>query len=112
MLLHAYVLMRSHFHLPRETPAANHSRAAQWLKPRGIRGEQPALRRLGRGVGWERMVRSVESIKGEEWESFRDRHGDWERELALWLGRRQGRLTLAELAGGLDYTAAGAAVSR
>jgi hypothetical protein len=35
--------------------------------------------------------------------------------VALWVGRRWGRLTLrklAELAGGLDYTTAGAAVSR
>jgi hypothetical protein len=84
-------------------------------KVRGNRREQPMLRRLERGVDWERIVRALESVKGERWEQFRDRHGDWGRDAALWLGRRIGRLRLRELAermGGLDYTAAGAAVSR
>ncbi len=88
-------------------------RLCQGLK--GNARKQPGMRRLGRSVSWERIVRAVESIKGEEWESFRDRHGDWGRDVALWLGRREGRLTLAELAelaGGLHYTAAGTAVSR
>ncbi len=70
---------------------------------------------MGWGVGWERIVRAVESIKGEEWESFRDRHRDWERDGALWLGRREERLTLAESAewaGVLGYTAAGTTASR
>ena len=43
------------------------------------------------------------------------RHGDWTRDAALWLGRRHGRYTLAELgqlAGGMDYAAVGQAVSR
>src|SRR5437867_9268561 len=30
-------------------------------------------------------------------EEFSGRHGDWGRDAALWLGRRQGRLKLAEL---------------
>jgi len=77
--------------------------------------ELPTPRRLGRGVDWDRIVRAVESVKGENWEQFRDRHGDWGRDAALWLGRGAGRLRLQELAdrmGGLDYTAAGVAVSR
>ncbi len=39
----------------------------------------------------------------------------WGRDAALWLGRRLGRLTLAQLAqrvGGVDYTTAGTALSR
>lgn len=52
---------------------------------------------------------AVEAIKGEKWEPFRDRHGDWGRDAALWLGRRR---ELAERAGGIDYASAGAAVSR
>jgi hypothetical protein len=42
-------------------------------------------------------------------------YGDWGTNAALWFGRRLGRLRLvelAELAGGIDYSAAGAAVSR
>lgn len=79
------------------------------------RREQPMLGRPGQGVDWEQIVRAVESVKGESWDQFRDRYGDWGRDAALWIGRRIGRLTLGQLAertGGLDYTAAGAAVSR
>ena len=46
---------------------------------------------------------------------FSGRHGDWGREAALWLGRRRGRLKLAEwgaLAGGLDDAAAAQALRR
>jgi hypothetical protein len=77
--------------------------------------EQPGVRQLHAPVSWEQIVQAVEVVKGEAWPRFRDRHGDWGRDVALWVGRRWGRLTLrklAELAGGLDYTTAGAAVSR
>jgi hypothetical protein len=81
----------------------------------GNRREQSGLAKLTRGVGWERIVEAVESAKGEAWESFRDRHADWGRDAALWLGRKAGRLTLSQLAehvGAVDYTTAGAAISR
>jgi hypothetical protein len=77
--------------------------------------EQPGARQLRGRVSWEQIVRAVESAKGESWARFRDRHGDWGRDVALWVGRRLGRLKLRELAhlaGGLDYTTAGAAVNR
>jgi chromosomal replication initiation ATPase DnaA len=77
--------------------------------------EQPAARQLSGRMSWEQIVRAVESAKGESWGQFRDRHGDWGRDVALWVGRRLGRLKLRELgqlAGGLDYTTAGAAVNR
>ena len=66
-------------------------------------------------VRWPAIVSAVEKAKGEPWERFSVRHGDWGRDAALWLGRRRGRLRLAQLgqlAGGMDYTAVGQAVSR
>jgi hypothetical protein len=76
--------------------------------------EQPAARRLAQQVPWERIVEAVEKEKGERWDAFRDRHGDWGRDLALWLGRTAGRMRLRELAlvAGMDYATVGAAVSR
>ncbi len=58
---------------------------------------------------------AVEEAKGEGWEQFCLRHGDWGRDAALWLGRSVGRLSLRELgefAGGMDYAAVGQAVAR
>ena len=77
--------------------------------------ERPALRALRLRPGWEQVVRAVEEVKGERWEEFRDRRGDWGRDLALWLGRSQAGLKLAalgRLAGGLDYRTVGWAVKR
>ena len=57
----------------------------------------------------------LEHVRGEKWDQFSGRHGDWGRDAALWLGRRQGRLRLAalgELAGGMDYAAVSVAVRR
>lgn len=47
---------------------------------------------------WARVLACVEKIKGDKWEAFCNRHGDSGRELALYLGRQQCGLTLAELA--------------
>ena len=66
-------------------------------------------------IRWSRIVSALEGAKHEDWEQFSRRHGDWGRDAALWLGRRQGRLSLAQLgslAGGMDYAAVGQAVSR
>ncbi len=68
-----------------------------------------------RPVAWAQIVSALEQTKGEAWEQFSTRHGDWGRDAALWLGRRQGRLSLGELgklAGGMDYAAVGQAVHR
>jgi hypothetical protein len=70
---------------------------------------------LARHVAWSQIIAALEEAKGERWAEFGGRHGDWGRDAALWLGRRRGRLKLAELgelAGGLDYAAVGQAVSR
>jgi len=55
----------------------------------------------------------VERLKGERWAAFRDRRGDWGRDLALAVARRSTGLTLRELgarAGGLDYAAVSEAI--
>lgn len=78
------------------------------------RREQPSARALCRG-DFKKVVTVVSSLKGEPWESFRDRHGDWGRDLALWLGRTQCGLKLqelAELAGGIDYATVSVATIR
>lgn len=76
--------------------------------------EQPAARGSGPRIPWESVVEVVEKEKGERWEAFRDRYGDWGRDVALWLGRTAARMRLAELARevDVDYAAVGAAVSR
>ena len=77
--------------------------------------EQPPLKELLPPVAWERIVAVLEQAKGESWEQFSGRHGDWGRDAAFWLGRRQGRLSLVQLAnraGGMDYAAVGQAISR
>ena len=43
------------------------------------------------------IVAALEQTKAESSVDFVDRHGDWGREAALWLGRRTGRMSLAEL---------------
>ncbi|MCO5044672.1 MAG: hypothetical protein M9935_05270 [Kiritimatiellae bacterium] len=50
----------------------------------------------------------MEELKKEPWSAFRDRRGDWGRDVTLWAARRLGGYTLAELArevGAVDYTA-------
>jgi REP element-mobilizing transposase RayT len=77
--------------------------------------EQPALRKLEQRLQWPDIVSVLEQVKGERWDDFSNRHGDWGRDAALWLGRRRGRYTLSELgqlAGGVDYAAVGQAISR
>ena len=64
-------------------------------------------------VSWPAMIAVLEQAKGEAWEQFRERRGDWGRDAALWLGRRRLRLgESGQLAGGMDYTAVAQAVSR
>jgi REP element-mobilizing transposase RayT len=84
-------------------------------KLRGNPREQAPLKALVRPPTWAQIVLALEEAKGEKWGQFSARHGDWGRDAALWLGRRQGRLSLAELgalAGGMDYAAVGQAISR
>jgi hypothetical protein len=73
---------------------------------RGNGREQKSLRGVPATATWPQVVCALEQAKGESWSRFANRHGDWGRDAALWLGRRVGRLPLFELgklAGGLDY---------
>jgi hypothetical protein len=77
--------------------------------------EQPSVRRMARRPRWEAVIKGVEALQGEQWEAFKNRHGDWGRDLALYLGRRRCQLKLrelGELAGGMDYASVAAAVIR
>ncbi len=77
--------------------------------------EQPALKQMAPRTTWAEIVRALEQLRGQGWEQFCRRHGDWGRDAALWLGRRRGGYRLGELgewAGGMDYAAVGQAVSR
>ena len=68
--------------------------------------EQPDRRQLARNVNFKTIVKLVEDAKGEPWAAFRDRHGDWGRDLVLYVARRRSGLTLREigaLAGGMEY---------
>jgi chromosomal replication initiation ATPase DnaA len=61
------------------------------------------------------IIAVVEKAKGERWERFRDRYGDWGRDLALYLGKKGFGIKLRELgeaAGGMDYMSVSAAVKR
>jgi len=81
----------------------------------GDEREQTGLRGLRRRPGIEVIRKVVEQIKGERWDQFRDRQGDWGRDLVLYLGRKRGGLKLkelGELAGGIDYRSVGAAIQR
>ena len=87
---------------------------ARQLLGRERRREQPGARGL-RQRDFRDAIAVVSQIKGEPWERFRDRYGDWGRDLALWLGRTQCGLKLrelGELAGGLDYATVSVATSR
>ena len=84
-------------------------------RERGDLREQKPLRAARRAVSWEQIVTALERAKGERWEQFCDRHGDWGRDAALWLGRGAGRLRLAELGrlvGNLDYAVVSKAIAR
>ena len=81
----------------------------------GNRREQPALRKWDRPLSFEAVVAAVERAKGEPWKDFHGRHGDWGRDLVLYLARHHCGMTLGEIgakAGGLDYAAVSTAIRR
>jgi REP element-mobilizing transposase RayT len=73
-------------------------------------------RRGGRPrLGWEKIVKAVEKVRGRPWKEFMNQYGDRGRDLALYIGRYYGGYTLKELGervGGLGFTAVGQAVTR
>jgi chromosomal replication initiation ATPase DnaA len=63
----------------------------------------------------EEIIKVVEEAKGEKWSDFRDRHGDWGRDLVFYLGRKGWAMRLKELgaaAGGIDEVAVSMAARR
>lgn len=46
---------------------------------------------------FEDVIKAVEHVKGELWDDFVNRHGDWGRDMALYVGRLRCGLTLKEL---------------
>jgi hypothetical protein len=80
-----------------------------------IAQESAGRRELRRRRSFEDVVRMVERIKGESWPAFRDRYGDFGRDLVLWAGRRfcGMRLSvLSEKVGGIGNSAVTVAVQR
>lgn len=77
--------------------------------------ETAGQREWSRRRSFKEIAEIVERLKGESWSAFRDRYGDWGRDVVLWAGRKYGGMTLKELgaaAGGMDYVAVAAAVRR
>jgi hypothetical protein len=76
--------------------------------------EQRSLEQLKPRPSFAQVVVAVEQLKEESWQQFVDRQGDWGRDLALYLGRKQGGLKLKELGAevGIDYASVGMAIKR
>ena len=78
--------------------------------------EQRSAARLGQvRPALEQVIACVEEVRGENWEGFRDRHGDRGRDLVLYLGRSVCGLSLSELACGVGakgYAAVAMAIRR
>lgn len=83
---------------------------------KGDRWEQRGAVRLASvRPGLEKVIRAVERVKGEEWEEFRDRHGDRGRDLVLYLGRSVCGMKLTELARSIglkEYASVAMAIRR
>jgi hypothetical protein len=61
--------------------------------------KQKGATRLQRtALEWSDIIRVVEQLAGERWETLCTRHADTTRDLALYLGRRFGAFKLRELA--------------
>jgi REP-associated tyrosine transposase len=82
---------------------------------RGDEREIPGLKRLKGLPPWTKAIGIVEKLRGEPWDTFRDRYGDWGRDLALYLGQRRCGIklkALGELVGGIDYGSVSGAIRR
>jgi REP element-mobilizing transposase RayT len=75
----------------------------QVLKCKGENTNERDWRRL---LPFPEVMAAVATVRGEPWESFVNRHGDWGRDLALYIGRVRCGLTLKELGGYTDISAA------
>jgi len=64
------------------------------LKLKGVDTNEREWKRL---LPFTDVISAVEKLKGEAWDDFVDRHGDWARDLALYAGRERCGLSLTEL---------------
>jgi len=76
------------------------AKVRRWLEDQPIPGvaEKPQMRQMKKWVPFETVKAAVERIHGEKWDVFRDRRGDWGRDMVLVLAHRHGGLTYPELA--------------
>ena len=77
--------------------------------------EHPERRFLTKRVSLADIVKVVEKVKGEDWNSFSNKHGDWGRSCVLYLARKRSGCTLREIGdwlGGIDYKTVSKAVER
>lgn len=54
------------------------------------------------------IIRAVEAVKKDRWSKFRDKHGDWGRDMVIWLARKRCGMPLRDIGeamGGMDYAA-------
>lgn len=82
---------------------------------KGDRRQQPQLRYCRERVPCGRVIKAVETVRGESSNSFRDRYGDWGRDAVLCLARRHSGMTLCELGncvGGVASAAVSEAIRR
>ena len=76
---------------------------AEWVArmKRRLQGdvqEQRAYRHLRPRARWDDIRRAIVQVRGASWTDFKDRHGDWGRDLALYVLRMRGGVTLREAA--------------
>jgi REP element-mobilizing transposase RayT len=77
--------------------------------------EQPDRQQVLKRVTVAQVVSVVETQRDEAWAEFANRHGDWGRELVLYLARQRSGLTLKEIGEALgiqEYKTVGKAVQR
>jgi hypothetical protein len=69
---------------------------------------------MRRRASWQEVVTVAEKIKGEKWNRWVERHGDWGRDGVMYYAVRHGRLRLAEVVRqvGMKYQAAAQGVKR
>jgi len=78
-------------------------------------GEQPGWKEIERRPGLPEIVAAVSRLRGEAWEDFGNRRGDWGRPMVLMAARRLAGInnrTLAAWMGGKDDSAVTQAVKR
>ncbi len=78
-------------------------------------GEQPGWKEIERRPGLPEIVAAVSRLRGEAWEDFGNRRGDWGRPMVLMAARRWAGIdnrTLADWMGGKDDSAVTQAVKR